>query len=215
MKQRLSVKEEAVDFLVKKDKYLASIIDQIGVLSYTINQNVFESIVRNIIAQQVSNKAAKTVWERLNAQVGDISPDTLGALSTEELQSIGITFKKAGYIRHLVEEVEKGTLNLNALEQMGDEDVIQSLTRLKGVGLWTAEMLLIFSLNRPNVLSYGDLAIQRGLRMVYHHRKITPQLHNKYWRRYSPYATTASLYLWEVSSGRIDGMKDYAPKKRG
>jgi len=79
---------------------------------------------------------------------------------------------------------------------------------------WTAEMLMIFSMQRPNVLSYGDLAIQRGLRMVYHHRKIDKATFRKYWKRYSPYASVAGLYLWAVAGGAIDEMKDYAPKKK-
>jgi DNA-3-methyladenine glycosylase II len=93
---------------------------------------------------------------------------------------------------------------------MSDEEVCAKLSELNGIGIWTAEMLMIFSMQRPNVLSYGDLAILRGMRMVYHRRKIDKVQFNKYWKRYTPYASVASLYLWAVAGGAIDGMKDYA-----
>ena len=91
---------------------------------------------------------------------------------------------------------------------------IADLSKLDGIGVWTAEMLMIFSLCRPDILSFGDLAIHRGLRMLYHHRKIDKKLFAKYQKRYSPYNTVASLYLWAISDGVIDGMKDYAPSKK-
>lgn len=94
---------------------------------------------------------------------------------------------------------------------MSDEEVIDKLSQLRGIGKWTAEMLLIFSMGRPDVMSWDDLAIHRGLRMLHHHRKITKELFQKYKRRYSPYGSVASLYLWEVSVGILPEMKDYAP----
>lgn len=97
---------------------------------------------------------------------------------------------------------------------MSDEDAIAALSSLKGIGVWTAEMILLFCLQRPDVLSYGDLAIQRGLRMVYHHRDITPQLFERYRRRFSPCGSVASLYLWAVAGGTIPELKDYKPKKK-
>ena len=97
---------------------------------------------------------------------------------------------------------------------MSDEDAIKELSALKGIGVWTAEMILLFCMQRPNIFSYDDLAIQRGLRMVYHHRKIDRKLFEKYRRRFSPYCSVASLYLWAVAGGAIPEMKDYAPKKK-
>ena len=96
---------------------------------------------------------------------------------------------------------------------MTDNEVCAELSKLNGVGLWTAEMIMIFSMQRPNILSYGDLAILRGMRMLYHHREITKPKFKKYWKRYSPYASCASLYLWAVAGGAIPEMKDYASKK--
>ena len=88
------------------------------------------------------------------------------------------------------------------------------LVKTRRIGIWSAEMLMLFSMQRPDILSYRDLAIQRGLRMVYHHRDITRNLFEKYRRRYSPYNSVASLYLWAVAGGAIEGMKDYATTKK-
>jgi DNA-3-methyladenine glycosylase II len=92
--------------------------------------------------------------------------------------------------------------------------VINELTGLKGSGRWTAEMIMIFCLQRPDILSYDDLAIHRGLRMLYHHRDISKKLFEKYRRRYSPCCAVASLYLWSIAAGTPEGMKDYAPGKK-
>ena len=112
------------------------------------------------------------------------------------------------------EKVHMGAFDLDAVEHMGDEDAIRELSSLKGIGVWTAEMILLFCMQRPNVFSYDDLAIQRGLRMVYHHRNIDRKLFEKYRRRFSPYCSVASLYLWAVAGGAIPEMKDYKPKNR-
>lgn len=129
------------------------------------------------------------------------------------LQALGMTFRKAEYITDFAEKVHEDTVNLAAVKRMSDEDAIRELSALKGIGVWTAEMILLFCMQRPDIFSYDDLAIQRGLRMVYHHRKIDRALFEKYRRRFSPYCSVASLYLWAVAGGAIPGMKDYAPEK--
>ena len=108
-----------------------------------------------------------------------------------------------------------GEKEINYLKSNGwqikksDEEAIQELCSLKGIGVWTAEMILLFCLQRPDILSYNDLAIQRGLRMVYHHRQITKELFAKYKRRFSPCGSVASLYLRAIACGAIEGMRDY------
>ena len=110
--------------------------------------------------------------------------------------------------------VKDGTFDINGILEKSDEEAIKELSSLQGIGVWTAEMILLFCMQRPNVLSFGDLAIQRGMRMVYHHRKIDRKLFEKYRRRLSPYCSVASLYFWAVAGGAIPGMKDFAPKKQ-
>ena len=110
--------------------------------------------------------------------------------------------------------VKDGTFDIDGIWKKSDEEAIKELSSLQGIGVWTAEMILLFCMQRPNVLSFGDLAIQRGMRMVYHHRKIDRKLFEKYRRRLSPYCSVASLYFWAVAGGSIPGMKDFAPKKQ-
>jgi len=131
----------------------------------------------------------------------------------EELQACGISMRKASYIAGITQQVADGSLNLEALHALPDDEVCRQLSALRGIGVWTAEMLMTFSMQRPDVMSYGDLAILRGLRMLHRHRAITPKLFAKYKRRYSPYGSVASLYLWAIASGEYEGYTDPAQKK--
>ena len=116
--------------------------------------------------------------------------------------------RKVEYVKDFAAKVASGEFDIDALSGLPDAEVIAALSSLKGIGTWTAEMLLLFSLGRPDVLSFGDFGIQRGMRMVYRHRKITKQLFEKYRRRLSPYGSVASLYFWEVAGGALDGITD-------
>ena len=144
----------------------------------------------------------------------DVTPFAVHAVSAQELQALGISLRKAEYIKDFADKIVSGEFDLQAVEQMSDAEAITALSSLKGIGKWTAEMILLFCLQRSDILSYDDLAIQRGLRMLYHHRKITRELFNKYQKRYSPYGSTAAIYLWAIAGGAIEGMKDYAPAKK-
>ena len=147
--------------------------------------------------------------------LGAVTPETILNASEDEIRSFGISLRKVEYIKDFARKVHMGEFDIDAAEKMDDDELIKYLTGLKGVGVWTAEMILLFSLERPNVISFDDLGIQRGLRMVYHHRKIDRKLFEKYRKRYSPYCSVASLYLWAVSGGAIPEMRDYAPKNKG
>ena len=125
-----------------------------------------------------------------------------------------MTFRTAEYITDFAETVHTGAFDLEGIWQKSDEEAIRELSSLKGIGVWTAEMILLFCMQRQDVLSCDDLAIQRGLRMVYHHRKIDRGLFEKYRRRFSPYGSVASLYLWAVSGGAIPELHDHAPKEK-
>lgn len=204
--------EKEISYLKSKDKKLAEVIDKIGHIDRTVDTDLFSSVVHSIIGQQISTKAQQTIWKRMQDQYGAVTPETIGNADTEELQSFGMTFRKAEYIKDFSEKILRGEFDLAAVERMTDEEAIVALSGLKGIGVWTAEMILLFCLQRPDVLSYGDLAILRGMRMVYHHRKIDRKLFEKYRRRLSPYCSVASLYFWAVAGGAVEGMKDYAPK---
>ncbi|MCI9078260.1 MAG: DNA-3-methyladenine glycosylase 2 family protein [Lachnospiraceae bacterium] len=203
--------EKEIKYLKSKDKKLAEVIDKIGHIDRQTDDNLFSSVVHSIIGQQVSTKAQITIWKRIQDAYGEVSPETINNASTEGLQSLGMTFRKAEYIKNFSEKVVRGEFDLDAVAEMTDKEAITALSGLKGVGVWTAEMILLFCLKRPDILSYSDLAIQRGMRMVYHHRNIDKKLFEKYRRRLSPYCSVASLYFWAVAGGAIPGMKDFAP----
>lgn len=202
-----------MEYLKQKDKKLAEVIDTLGFIERPVDTDLFSSVVHHILGQQISMKAQKTIWSRMQQMLGTVSAETIATADTDQLQSLGITFRKAEYIKDFSHKVMSGEFILDAVEKMSDEDAIQALCRLKGVGVWTAEMILLFCLQRPDILSYGDLAILRGMRMVYHHRQIDKARFEKYRRRLSPYGSIASFYFWAVAGGAIEGMKDYAPRK--
>ena len=205
---------EETEYLKKKDPKLGEIIERIGHIDREIDPDLFSSVIHQIVGQQISTKAQETIWNRIQEQLGEVNANTVLNAGADKLQSFGISFRKADYILDFAKKVQEGEFDLEAIWEKSDEEVIRELSALRGIGVWTAEMLLLFCMERQNVLSYDDLAIQRGLRMVYHHRKIEKKLFEKYRRRYSPYGSVASLYLWAVSNGAIEGMKDYAPKKK-
>lgn len=202
------------DYLKAKDSRLAAVIDRLGHINRTVDTNLFSSVVHHIIGQQISTKAQATIWQRMQDALGTVTVDSIAAAGVPLLQSLGMTFRKAEYITDFAEKVHTGAFDLDAVAHMRDADAIRALSSLKGIGVWTAEMILLFCLQRPDILSYDDLAIQRGLRMVYHHRAIDRRLFEKYRRRYSPYGSVASLYLWAVSGGAIPELKDYKPKSK-
>lgn len=207
--------DEAVEHLKARDAKLAAAIDAVGHVYREMDEgDLFGGVVHHIVGQQISSAALATVWARMQANLGQITPATVNAASVEELQSCGITFKKAGYIKGFAAKVESGAFDIDAITHMSDAEAIEALSSLDGIGTWTAEMLLLFNLGRPDILSFGDLGIHRGMRMVYHHRKVTRHMFEKYRRRYSPYGSVASLYLWAISHMDVPGYdRDYAPKK--
>lgn len=201
MEQYFEYGSREIEHLKQVDPKLGVVIDRIGMIQRAVMPDLFEALVHSIVSQQISNKARDTVWGRIVDRLGVITPESIDALSLEELQQFGISFRKAGYIQSAARKVLSGELNIEALESMPDDEVIASLIRLDGVGPWTAEMLMLFSMQRPNVLSYGDLAIKRGIQMVYDLPKVDKKTVDELRNRYSPYASVASLYLWVVAGG--------------
>ena len=204
--------ENEITYLRNKDKKLSEVIDQIGMIEREVDTDLFSAVVHHIIGQQISTKAQATIWQRMKETLGEVNAVTILSADISKLQSLGMTFRKAEYITDFARKVHEGVFDLEKVDQMSDEAAIKELASLKGIGVWTAEMILLFCLQRPDIFSYDDLAIQRGLRMVYHHRKIDRELFEKYRRRFSPYCSVASLYLWAVAGGAISEMRDYKPK---
>ena len=196
--------ELEINYLKKRDKVLGAAIDVLGPIEREVNPDLFSALVNAIVGQQISAKAQATIWARMQAGLGEITPQAVLSRTQEDLQSYGISFRKAAYIKGAAERVVDGRLDLAALQNKPDAEICRELTALDGIGVWTAEMLMLFSMQRPDVLSFGDLAILRGMRLLYRHREITKPLFEKYRRRYSPYGSVASLYLWAIAGGALD-----------
>ena len=200
--------ETEVQYLRSRDKWLGEVIDRVGMIRREVDPDLFAAVVHHIVGQQISTKAQATIWQRMQDALGRVNAETILAAGVPRLQALGISFRKAEYITDLAEKVRTGAFDLDAVAHMSDEDAIRALSSLKGIGVWTAEMILLFCLQRPDVFSYDDLAIQRGLRMVYHHRRIDRKLFDRYRRRFSPYCSVASLYLWAVAGGAIPELRE-------
>ena len=206
--------ETELSYLRQKDRRLGEVIDRIGYIDRAVDTDLFSAIVHHIIGQQISTKAQATIWQRMRDELGVVDAAAVLGAGVEKLQSFGMTFRKAEYITDFARNIASGEFDLEGIRQRPDDEAIRELSGLKGVGVWTAEMILLFCMQRPDVLSCDDLAIQRGLRMVSPHRKIDRKLFEKYRRRFSPYCSVASLYLWAAAGGAVPGLKDYAPTQK-
>ena len=188
-----------ISHLKKRDRKLGMIIDEIGMIERSVTPDLFKALVAGIASQQISAKAAETVLRRIEMQIGAITPDNIQTVSADDLQHCGMSMRKANYIKGVGDAVADGNLDLTGLNALSDDEIIKRLSALNGVGVWTAEMLLIFSMERPDVVSWGDLAIRRGMMRLYGRDTIDRTAFERYRKRYSPFGSVASLYLWEIS----------------
>jgi len=196
--------DDEISYLKKRDKTLGAAVDTIGLIQREINPDLFSSLVNSIVGQQISTKALHTIWERMVKGLGEITPATILVCSEEELQSYGMSFRKVSYIHGVAGRVANGELDIEALHTKDDEEICKELVKIPGIGVWTAEMLMLFSMERPNILSYGDLGIINGLKILYGHKDMSKERFERYRKRYSPYGSVASLYLWAIAGGALE-----------
>lgn len=188
-----------IQYLKSKDPALGIAIDRIGFIKREVIPDLFAALVNSIIGQQISPKAADTVWKRLQDKLGYVTPESVGQASADEIKCCGLSARKAGYIKAIADMITRDQLNLTEISALPDEIFIKRMSSLPGIGVWTAEMLLIFSLQRPDVVSFGDLAIRRGMMKVYGLNFLTKEEFHNIRERYSPCGTVASLYLWAAA----------------
>lgn len=213
-KQYFEYGKTEIEWLKSRDTRLAETIERVGTVERAVIPDLFAALVHSIIGQQISTKMHEKIWSRMQETMNGVTAEKIEQTSRDTLQKFGITFKKADWIKSAAHKVLTGEFNISRLYDLSDSEAIAELVKLDGIGVWSAEMLLLFSMQRKNVFSFGDLAIQRGMRMIFHHRKITRELFEKYRRRFSPYCSVASLYIWAVAGGNYDGYKDYTPLSR-
>lgn len=188
-----------IEYLKKKDKKLGAAIDRIGMIKREVEPDPFSAIISSIVSQQISSKAAITVNGRLLELVSEINPESIYRVNIDDIQKCGMSVRKARFIKGIADAAISKEVDFDNLHNLSDEEIMEKLTSLYGVGTWTAEMLMIFSLGRMNILSYNDLAIRRGMMNLYNLKELTKVDFEKYRKRYSPYGSVASLYLWELS----------------
>ena len=194
--------EIEINYLKAACPKMGSVIDRAGMLRRKVEPDLFKALISSIVSQQISTKAAVTVLSRLEELAGVITAEAILAKTDEEIKGCGLSYRKVGYIKGVCEAVKSGKLNLDSLRGMGDDEVITELVKLSGIGVWSAEMFLIFSLFRPDVLSYGDLVIRKGIMKLYGLDDISKKDFAVYRQMYSPYGTVASIYLWDLANDR-------------
>lgn len=191
----------SVRYLKRVDPVLAQVIEQVGPCRIQLRTDGthFQALTRAIVFQQLSGKAAGTIYSRFNALFADNSPvpEAVLATSDEQLRAVGLSRQKVGYMRDLSLKVTTGDLPLDAVQHMEDDDLIAHLVQVKGIGRWTAQMFLMFRLGRPDVLPELDLGIQNAIRKAYRMRKRpTPKQVKRVGAKWSPHSSVASWYLW-------------------
>jgi len=189
---------KAINHLKKCDPVLRAIIERVGPFRMEYGEPQFSSLAEAIVYQQLNGKAAETIFKRFAALAGDpVTPEGILKLSDEQLRGVGLSKQKSAYLRDLAQKTAEGILDFSKLPELPDEEVIEHLTQVKGIGLWTAHMFLIFSLRRLNVLPTGDYGVQMALKRHYRKRKLPkPKDMEKIARAWEPYRSMACWYMW-------------------
>lgn len=189
-----------IEYLRERDPVLAEIIEKVGEFGLKRERNIFTALVRAIIAQQISTGAARSIYRRLCETAGGEYKlaEGLLRLNVGELRAAGVSPQKAGYLQDLAEKVSRRVVLLEGIEKLSNDEVIAQLTQVKGIGVWTVQMLLIFSLGRLDVFPGGDLGIRTAIQRLYRRRSMPtkPGQLRKYERLWQPYASIASWYCW-------------------
>jgi len=187
---------DAARALRELDPAFAAIIDAVGPLTVRLAEDRFAELAASIVSQQLSVKAADTIWRRFEA-LGPVTPESILGYAEEDMRSVGLSGAKTRYVRDLALHVADGRLDLSVVDELDDEAVIEALTAVKGIGRWTAEMYLIFALGRPDVLAVDDLGLRRaGGWLLQLERPATREELAEAGDRWRPYRSAASRYLW-------------------
>jgi len=190
---------KAINHLKKSDPVLAAIIERIGPFRMQYGEPTFHTLAESILYQQLNGKAAATIFNRFTALAGDpLTPQGILKLSDAQMRGVGLSRQKTAYLRDLSEKTKAGLLEFERMTDTSDDEVIAHLTQVKGVGVWTAQMFLMFTLRRPDILPTGDYGIQAAIKKYYKKRKWPkPAVMLKIAKPWIPYRSIASWYLWK------------------
>jgi len=197
--QNKAAHRKAILHLKKSDPVLAAIIARVGPFRMEFGEPTFHSLAESILYQQLNGKAAATIFERFAALAGNpLTPDGVLKLTDAQMREVGLSRQKTAYLRDLAEKTRAGLLEFERMAEMTEEDVIAHLTQVKGIGVWTAHMFLMFTLRRPDILPTGDYGIQAAIKKHYKKRKWPkPKAMQEIARPWAPYRSIACWYLWK------------------
>jgi len=190
---------KAINHLKKADPVMAAIIAKAGPYRAGYTDPVFQTLVRSIVYQQLNGKAALTIFNRLKeaVKVSPMTPEAVLQLRPQKMRTVGLSKQKTLYIRELARLTRDGQIQFERLPEMEDAAIIETLTRVKGVGVWTGQMFLMFALQRPNVLPVGDLGVRAAMKKAYGLAELPkPQEMERIAAAWHPYCSIASWYLW-------------------
>ena len=190
--------KQAIHHLRTSDPVLSAIIEQVGEYGIQFRPADFETLVKSIVFQQLSGRVANVIFGRLSAAVkGVVTPESVLKLRPSRMRSLGLSTQKVAYIRDLARHTRSGKVVFQDLAALADDEVIQRLTEVKGIGVWTAHMFLMFALQRTDILPTGDLGLRNAIRKAYHLEALpTAEEMERMAGRWRPYCTVASWYLW-------------------
>ena len=188
--------------LLKRDKKMRVLINEFGRPDYNLRLDYFQSLLHSIVFQQLSGKAAQTIYERfvnLIPKTSNLCPNEVLKLDKDEMRKAGLSFQKINYVKNLADYFEKNSFQKKDVERMTDEEISKELIQIKGIGQWTVDMFLMFTLNRADILPCTDLGIQKGIMKILNKKNLPSKkemdICSRKWR---PYRTIACWYLWRM-----------------
>jgi DNA-3-methyladenine glycosylase II len=189
---------KAINHLKKSDPVLRALIERVGPCRMEYGSPEFHSLAEAIVYQQLNGKAAVTIFKRFVALAGEpLVPEGILRLTDKQMREAGLSRRKSSYLRDLAERTHRGELNFARLPELSDQEVIEQLTQVKGIGVWTAHMFLIFALRRPNVLPTGDFGVRMAIKKLYNKHKLPkPGQMESIAKCWEPYRSVACWYLW-------------------
>ncbi len=188
--------------LLKRDKKMRVLINKFGRPDYNLRQDYFQSLLRSIVFQQLSGKAAQTIYERfvnLIPKTSNLNPNEVLKLDKDEIRKAGLSFRKIDYVRNLADYFKNNSFQKKDVERMSDQEISKELIQVKGIGQWTVDMFLMFTLNREDILPCTDLGIQKGIMKILNIKNLPSKKEmGNCSRKWRPYRTIACWYLWRM-----------------
>lgn len=200
---KLKTTKDIMNYLKNKDEEFSIFEKKYGLIEYDLYDDLFESVVLNIVGQMLSNKVASKIYERLvKICNGKITAENINKVDSEDMRKCGISYSKINYIKEFALRYSNNEYDFSNIIDMTDEEVIKKLREIKGVGLWTAEMLALFTLGRENIFSYDDVALRNGIMKAKGYKTLSKKRFEGLRKKYTPYCSFASLYFYRINDDK-------------